>query len=113
MATRSLTRVVEIIVSDICTGFYLQAALPAVLRACRESRQTVETLYPGCFGSFLQPKRVRINFDLDILYLDYSQKEEGLYKVLRILKEIELPRLKYVAIDEEYLINSHELSIFV
>ena len=78
-----------------------------MLHACWESRQAVEALYLGCFGSFLQPKRVRFNFGLYILYLDYSQNEEGLYYFLGILKEIELARLKYVAINEEYLINSY------
>jgi hypothetical protein len=96
-------RVVEILASDICTGFYSQAALPAALHVCRESRQAVEALYPSCFGSFLQPERVRFNFDLDILYLDISQEEEGLHHFFGILREIELTRLKYVAINEAYL----------
>jgi len=98
-------RVVEILASDICTGFYSQAALPAALHVCRESRQAVEALYPSCFGSFLQPERVRFNFDLDTLYLDISQEEEGLLHFFGVLKEIELTRLKYVAIDEAYLYN--------
>jgi hypothetical protein len=46
---------------------------------------------------------VRFNFDLDILYLDISQEEEGLYHFFGILKETELTCLKYVAIDEAYL----------
>jgi hypothetical protein len=71
---------------------------------CRESRQAVEALYPCCFGSFLQPERVRFNFDLDILYLDISQ-EEGLHHFFGVLKETELTRLKYVAINEAYLFN--------
>ncbi|KAH9203591.1 hypothetical protein DL95DRAFT_142795 [Leptodontidium sp. 2 PMI_412] len=67
-------RIVEILTSDHCTkGFYSQAALPAALHVCRESRQAVEVLYPRCFGSFLQPERVRFNFDLDVLYLDISK----------------------------------------
>jgi hypothetical protein len=48
---------------------------------------------------------VRFNFDLDILYIDISQEEEGLYYFFGILKEIELTRLKYVAINDAYLIN--------
>ena len=67
-----LPRVVEIIASDICTSFYSQAALPAVLHACWESRQAVEALYLGYLGLFLQPEILRFNFGLDILYLDYS-----------------------------------------
>ena len=43
--------------------------------------------------------------DLDMLYLDVSQEEEGLHHFLGILKEIELSRLKCVAIDNEYLID--------
>ncbi len=36
-------RVVEILASESCTtGFYSQAALPAVLQACRESRQVMK-----------------------------------------------------------------------
>jgi hypothetical protein len=73
-----LPRIVEILASNFCAGFYSQAALPAALHACWESRQAVEALYPSCFGSFLQPERVRFNFDLDTLYLDISQEEEGL-----------------------------------
>jgi hypothetical protein len=97
-------RIVEILTSDYCTtGFYSQAALPTALHVCRESRQAVEALYPHCFGSFLQPERVRFNFDLDILYLDVSQEEDGLYRLFGILKETELARLKYIAIDEAYL----------
>ena len=96
-------RVVEILASDICTGFYAQAALPAALYVCRELRQAVEALYLTCFGSFLRPERVRFNFDLDILYLDISQEEEGLYYLFGILKEIELTCLKYIAINEAYL----------
>lgn len=48
---------------------------------------------------------MRFNFDLDILYLDISQEEEGLYYLFGILKEIKLTRLKYVALDKEYLIG--------
>jgi hypothetical protein len=87
-------RVVEILVSDCTDGFYSQAALPTALHVCRESRRAVETLYPRCFGSFLQPERVHFNFDLDILHIDLSQEEEGLHHFLGILKEIELIRLK-------------------
>jgi hypothetical protein len=91
-------------VSGVCTtGFYSQAALPVALHVSRESRQAVEAFYPSCFGSFLQPERVRFNFDPDILYLDMSQEEDGLRHFFGIVKEIELARLKYVAIDEEYL----------
>ncbi|KAH7308863.1 hypothetical protein BKA65DRAFT_520062 [Rhexocercosporidium sp. MPI-PUGE-AT-0058] len=97
-------RIVEILTSNHCTtGFYSQAALPAALHVCQESRQAVEALYPLCFGSFLQPERVRFNFDFDILYLDISQEEDGLYRLFGILKETELARLKYAAIDETYL----------
>ncbi|KAF8851885.1 hypothetical protein BDZ45DRAFT_678792 [Acephala macrosclerotiorum] len=96
-------RVVEIIESELRTGFYSQAAPPTALHVCRESRQAVEALYPSCFGSFLQPERVRFNFDLDVLYLDISQEEEALPHLLGILKENELTRLKNFAIDETYL----------
>jgi hypothetical protein len=95
---------VEILTSNCCTtGFYSQAAPPAALHVCRESREAVEALYPLCFGSFLQPERVRFNFDLDILYLDISQEEDGLYRLFGVWKETELVRLKYVAINKGYL----------
>jgi hypothetical protein len=101
------TRVVEIVMSDIYNiGFCSQAALPVALHISRESRQAVKTFYPSCFGSFLQPARIRFNFDLYILYLDISQEEEGLRHLFGIWKEIELARLKYVAIDEGYLGDS-------
>jgi hypothetical protein len=48
---------------------------------------------------------VRFNFHLDILYLDISQEENGLCHLFGVLKEIELTYLKYVAIDESYLID--------
>jgi len=47
------SRVVEILESDVCAGFYSQAALPAASHICRVLRQAVEALYPSCFGSFL------------------------------------------------------------
>jgi hypothetical protein len=96
-------RIVEIIRSTTCSGSYSQAALPAALHACRESRQVVEPLYPRCFGSSLQPERVRFNFDLDTLYFNVSEEEEGLAHFLGILKEREIARLKYVPVDDEYL----------
>lgn len=46
---------------------------------------------------------MRFNFDLDTLYFDISQEEEGLHRFFGVLKETELARLKYVAIDEAYL----------
>ena len=96
-------RIVEILSSDCCDGLYTHAALPAALHVCRESRQAVEALYPSCFGSFLQPETVRFNFDLDILYFDFSDREEGLNHLFAALKKTELIRLKYVAIDSAYL----------
>lgn len=107
------SRVVEILASVVCTGFYSQAALPVALRVCRESRQVVEAFYPSCFGSFLQPERVRFNFDLDILYLDISQEEEGLHHLFGVLKEIELTRLRYVAIDYAYLADVLDLHLTI
>lgn len=35
--------------------------------------------------------------------MDISQEEDGLYRLFGVLKETELARLKYVAIDEAYL----------
>ncbi|KAL5315180.1 hypothetical protein ACEPPN_017831 [Leptodophora sp. 'Broadleaf-Isolate-01'] len=99
-------RVVEVLASNYCTtGFYSQAVLPSTLHVCRESRQAVAALYSHCFGSFLQPERVRFNFDLDVLYLDISQEEDGLHRLFGVLKRTELTALKYVAIDEAYLIE--------
>ncbi len=46
---------------------------------------------------------MRFNFDLDILYLDISQEEDGLYRLFGVWKETELVRLKYVAINKGYL----------
>jgi hypothetical protein len=48
---------------------------------------------------------VRFNFDLNILYLDISQEEEGFHHFFGVLKETELTRLKYAAIDEAYLFD--------
>jgi hypothetical protein len=48
---------------------------------------------------------VRFNFNLDVLYIDGSQEEDGLHHFFGILKEIELARLKYVAVDEGYFIE--------
>jgi len=48
---------------------------------------------------------VAFNFDLDVLSLDICREEEGVSHFLGILKEIELARLKYIAINEEYLMD--------
>ncbi|KAL3420274.1 hypothetical protein PVAG01_08773 [Phlyctema vagabunda] len=99
-------RIVEIIASNDCSvGFYSQATLPATLQACRESRKAVEFLYPRCFGSFLQPERIRFNFQIDILYVDVSQEEEGLYRLFAMFKEAELRSLEHFALDEGFLLD--------
>ena len=93
------SRVVEIIASGSYAGLYSQAALPTALQVCRESRQAVETLYPLCFGSLLQPGRIRFNFEIDTLYLHFRYYPETLTKILGILTENELRKLKYFAIN--------------
>jgi hypothetical protein len=93
------SRVVEIIASGCYAGLYSQAALPTALQVCRESRQSVETLYPLCFGSLLQPGRIRFNFEIDTLYVHFRYYPETLTKIFGIITENELRKLKYFAIN--------------
>jgi hypothetical protein len=100
MATKSLTpRLTSVLASIRKPHFQLRCTY--VGNRDRRLRHSI----PAASSSFLQPERVRFNFDLDILYLDISQEEEGLHHFFGVLKESELIRLKYVAIDEAYLFN--------
>jgi hypothetical protein len=100
MATKSLTpRLTSVLASIRKPHFQLRCTY--VGNRDRRLRHSI----PAASSLFLQPERVRFNFDLDILYLDISQEEEGLYHFFGVLKESELIRLKYVAIDEAYLFN--------
>ncbi|KAG4433689.1 hypothetical protein IFR05_010828 [Cadophora sp. M221] len=97
----------EILASENCTtGFYSRAALPTALHVNQESRTEALISYSACFGSFLQPERILFNYKIDILYIDVALEEDGLHRLLGVLKETELASLKYVAIDDAYLEDS-------
>ena len=70
---------------------------------CQESREAVLPLYPKCFNAFNRPARILFNFEIDTLYLDKSQIFPIRQYLVGILKEKELARLKFVAIDESLL----------
>ena len=96
-------RVVELLQSTYNTGFYSKAPFPAALMTCQESREAVLPLYPKCFNAFNRSARVLFNFEIDTLYLDKSQIFPIRQFLVGILKEKELARLKFVAIDKNLL----------
>jgi hypothetical protein len=93
-------RVIKLRHSAKYAGFYAIAAIPIALQVCRESRTAVESFYPLCFGSFLQPERIRFNFQLDTFSLLTEDEEEAVPHLFGILKQSELESLRQVAIDE-------------
>lgn len=84
-------------------GFSSNALLPASTRACRESRRAVPAQYECCFNSFHNPARVLFNFDVDTLYLETKTIRPMCWYLRGVLKETELERLRYLAVDEELL----------
>jgi len=54
-------------------------------------------------GTFLQPEITLFNFDIDILHLEMTLEEDSIPHFVGMLKETELARLKYFAMDEVYV----------
>jgi hypothetical protein len=100
-------RVVEV-TYDEETGFTTYSRLPMALQICKESRETVEPLYPCCFGSIFHPSRIRFNFALDTLYIDGIMEAE-LPHFLATFGEREINGIQTLALDEEAYAIPNEL----
>jgi hypothetical protein len=83
---------------DNIKGFYFTINYLVTLELCRDSRQAVIQSYSLCFGSAFYPASTRINFSFDTLCLDHDFDHIRLFLVG--LKDEELSRIRYVAIDE-------------
>ncbi|KUJ22671.1 uncharacterized protein LY89DRAFT_664468 [Mollisia scopiformis] len=84
-------------------GFYTYAPSPPALDICRESRNTVISRYPLCFGSVFFPATVRFNFELDTLFLDEHFRED-LPHLVSTFKDAEFNGLRYLALSDYYLV---------
>jgi hypothetical protein len=91
-------RLVEIEPSMRYNGFLTTISAPAAFRICQESRNTVEKKYPLCFGSILQPPRIRVNFELDTIFLP-AYLTEFMPHFLGLLNQQELSCIHRLAID--------------
>lgn len=85
--------------SDKYEGFYAAAPLPIVLTVCQDSRRAVLPLYPKCFGGLVIPPQIRINFELDTLFLDWKLQER-LAQFLLLISVQEAEKIRYLAIDQ-------------
>jgi hypothetical protein len=81
-------------------GFHAsyRVELPVALRVCRESRAAVDQMYVHCFGSFLNPPHIRVNFELDTVFLSKNLSED-MALFLGVLTSVELSNLQYFAFD--------------
>ena len=80
-------------------GFYTRVPTPLALKVCKDSREAVERLYPGCFGNNIYEPRILFNFSMDTLYLDSGVQHQTLL-LLAGLNEAELKGLRFMAIDD-------------
>jgi hypothetical protein len=72
--------------------------LPVALRVCRESRAAVDQIYVHCFGSFLNPPHIRVNFELDTIFLSRNLSDD-MALFLGVLTSVELSNVRYLAFD--------------
>ncbi|TEY43616.1 hypothetical protein BOTCAL_0367g00040 [Botryotinia calthae] len=79
--------------------FYSTAPLPIVMTVCKDSERAVQSLYPQCFGGWLGPAKIRFNFNIDTLYLDWKIQEHLVPFLLSIsLQEAE--KIQFLALDQ-------------
>ncbi|APA08306.1 predicted protein [Sclerotinia sclerotiorum 1980 UF-70] len=81
-------------------GFCSSTPLPGAMTACRESRATVIRFYSLVFGGTFIQARIRFNFALDTLYIDWKIQERLASFVLSI-SEYEAGRIRSIFIDGE------------
>jgi hypothetical protein len=79
-------------------GFFTPIRGPVALRVNKESRNTVEPLYPLSFGNVIYQPRVRFNFSIDTLFLEHDFQPQVLH-FLASLKPEEITQLRYLAVD--------------
>jgi hypothetical protein len=68
------------------------------LRACRESRAAVDKMYVNCFRSFLNPPHIRVNLELDTIFLSRILFED-MELFLGVLTLVELSNVRYLPFD--------------
>lgn len=51
------------------------AELPAALHVSQSSRHAIEHIYPLCFGTSFHDPRIRINFELDVVYIQLKMEQ--------------------------------------
>lgn len=76
--------------------------LPTAFYVCRSSRQALLPLYPLCFASITHPPSTRFNLSLDILCLPHMRAPQAT-RLFTSLRQVEVPQLKFLAIDEAWL----------
>lgn len=74
--------------------------LPIALKVCHESRSIIIPLYPKHFGSVLLPPRIRVNFELDTVYLA-DRKIDFVASFFSILSQAELDGIQYFAVNSK------------
>jgi hypothetical protein len=72
--------------------------LPVALRVCRGFRAAVDQMYVHCFGSCLNPPHIRVNFELDTVFLSRNLSED-MALFLGVPTSVELSNLRYLAFD--------------
>jgi hypothetical protein len=104
-------RIVEILTSyrdDADFTLYSQCPLPAALSICQESRAAVLPHYPFSFGCHIQQPRIRLNLEIDTLFVDWWQEMLGFPLLITVLKEDEVNRIRYLAMDDMYAHHGSE-----
>jgi hypothetical protein len=85
--------------------FRARVELPVALRVYRESRATVDKMYINCFGSFFNPPHIRVNFELDTIFLSRILFED-MELFLGVLTSVEPSIVRYLAFDHHIYLFS-------
>lgn len=104
-------RIVEILTSyrdDADFALYSQCPLPVALSVCQESRAAVLPHYPFSFGCHIQQPRIRFKFEIDTLFVHWWQEMLGFPLLITVLKEDEVKRIRYLAMDDMYAHHGSE-----
>ncbi|KAF4628282.1 hypothetical protein G7Y89_g9872 [Cudoniella acicularis] len=80
-------------------GFFSGTRLPVALKVCTDSRQSVLSSYPCCFGNIIYPPQVVFNFSLDTLLIYDHMQFQLLYLFLSLTTK-ELTHLQYLAVEK-------------
>lgn len=88
----------ESVRAEVCIhneqGFHTNIRTPVALEICQEPRKAVIASYPLCFGSVWFPRRIRINFEIDTLFIN-DQNLKVLPLFFSLLDQNESHNLRY------------------